>query len=421
MELSKEELGNMVKLFRKMGMTPKDDTPEDLKHWIHGMSQEEGIAIKMEDSSDTSKPQTSHSHPTSVSYQHFPRLPFFSGEHGKDTEYDLWRYEVDCLMESKTYSPEVILQALRKSLKGEAALVSMKLGHKATIAELLSKFKFAFGTLRSCSSLLSEFYSTSQHDDEDVATWSCRLERLLFQLTELKHISQEEQDDMLRSRLWDGLHSSLKSLAGYKYDAISNFDELRLCLRELEFDLNHGKRDTPKIRPKSATVKMASTTETAKERDLSELKDMMKELKAEISEMKEQQTQMSAQVYQCQSFIHPNPPSYEDRQHQSGSWRGRGRDPRRRECGQKVTWRGAQSGDAPQGAAAPLYQPPSPQQSQPTGGRITSQWNNTQPQGNTPICYRCGYPGHLAYGCRVLLDHQRRPLNLPGPMGRGYH
>ncbi|XP_067664260.1 uncharacterized protein [Haliotis asinina] len=425
MELSKEELGNMVQLFKKMGMHPKDDTPEDLKAWMHGMSQQEGISIKVEDPGTTSPPSTSHSNPTSVSYQHFPRLPLFSGEHGKDTEYDLWRYEVDCLLESKTYSTDVVLQAIRKSLKGEAALVSMKLGHKATTAELLSKLWSAFGTLRSSSSLLSEFYSTSQRDDEDVAAWSCRLERLLFQLTELKNISREEQDEMLRSRLWDGLHSSLKTLAGYKYDAISNFDDLRLCLRELEFDLHRGKQDTTKSKPKSATVKLATTTETDKDRDLLELRGMMTDLKAEISKIKEQQTEISAHVYQSQSFTQPSLERYDDRQLQSHTWRGRGREPKRgrgKQFGQNTSWSREQSGDVQHGAAAPHYQHPCLQQSQSSGRRSTSQWDSTQPQGrNTPICYRCGYPGHLAYGCRILLDHQRRPLNLPGPMGRGYH
>ena len=42
-----------------------------------------------------------------------------------------------------------------------------------------------------------------------------------------------------------------------------------------------------------------------------------------------------------------------------------------------------------------------------------------QPPKYKPVCFRCGQPDHLRYGCRVMLDHSRRHLNSNQSMGRG--
>ncbi|KAK3103952.1 hypothetical protein FSP39_023190 [Pinctada imbricata] len=43
----------------------------------------------------------------------------------------------------------------------------------------------------------------------------------------------------------------------------------------------------------------------------------------------------------------------------------------------------------------------------------------TQTDDGEPICFRCRQPGHLARGCRVILDHSRRGLNWNRPSSRG--
>ncbi|XP_048245966.1 uncharacterized protein LOC125377226 [Haliotis rufescens] len=339
MEFSKEEMEKMIVAFEKAGLKPKADTVE-----------------------------------------------VFSGEPGKDSEYDLWRYEVDCLIEAKTHSNEVILQAIRKSLKGEAALSAMKLGHKASITDILSKLKSAFGTLRRISVLMSEFYSATQKDGEDVTAWSCRLERLLYQLVCQKSISHAEQDDMLRSRLWDGLNPTLKGLAGYKYESLKNFDDLRLCLRELEFDLHRG--TVPQHKGKQAMVKQASSEKSTEPDHYSELKDMLKQMKSEITGIKDHQTQMTTQINQLQSGQPDVRP------------RGRGRS----------GYRGAYG--STQDTSTSVNQSESASGSDPSQESIQ--------QRPLPVCWNCGYPGHLSYGCRVRQDHRRRPLNSNRPMGRGH-
>ena len=414
MEFSEQELENMARLFTKMGMSPKSENPEDFKEWLLQTSEQWEPEVKKEDSFDKNLP--TFVGPTSVAYQPFPKLPFFSGEQGRDAEYDIWRYEVDCLLDSKTHSYEQCLQAIRKSLKGEAAMIAMKLGYKASVPELLSKLKSAFGTLRCSSSLLSEFYSTRQADGEDVAAWSRRLERLLFQLCEQKSISTCDQNDMLRTRLWDGLTPALKNLAGYKYEAIKDFDELRLCLREFEFEMNRDKVTTN--RGKVATVKMVSGSESVGS-DISELKSMMAELKNDMAELRQkqqsQQQCISGQVYQQttapvgrQSSQRSRQPSFRGRGSSSG-WR-RGFDVR------STSYPSSSNGNTephfPQTAESHQQLATS------TRGGHTSAQSDESSNGE-PICWRCGYPGHLAYGCRVRLDHIRHPLNRHRPMERG--
>ena len=102
MEFSEQELENMARLFTKMGMSPKSDNPEDFKEWLLQTSEQWEPEVKKEDSFDKNLP--TFVGPTSVAYQPFPKLPFFSGEQGRDAEYDIWRYEVDCLLDSKTHS-----------------------------------------------------------------------------------------------------------------------------------------------------------------------------------------------------------------------------------------------------------------------------------------------------------------------------
>ena len=38
---------------------------------------------------------------------------------------------------------------------------------------------------------------------------------------------------------------------------------------------------------------------------------------------------------------------------------------------------------------------------------------------NTVICWRCGQEGHIQVGCRVRIDHLKRPLNFVRPASGG--
>ena len=49
-----------------------------------------------------------------------PRIPIFSGEDKSEVSFDVWKYEVKCIIREGNYSDTILLQSIRGSLKGKA-------------------------------------------------------------------------------------------------------------------------------------------------------------------------------------------------------------------------------------------------------------------------------------------------------------
>ncbi|XP_070175583.1 paraneoplastic antigen-like protein 5 [Littorina saxatilis] len=211
-QVTEEEL-RLLKSFREIGLTPKADTKEDLERWIH--SQGKG------------RRQTA-GHTISV----------FSGnpQGDKQTTFDLWKFEVRCLMENGVCDEPVTLEVIRRSLKGEAARIAMRLGISATLKELLTKLESVFGNVQAGEKLLAAFDGAKQESAEDVTQWSCRLEDLLAKAQDQGRVRAMEVDEMLRVMFYTGLRQELKDRTGHKFDTIQNFEELRSAIRQIEQD-----------------------------------------------------------------------------------------------------------------------------------------------------------------------------------------
>ena len=67
-----------------------------------------------------------------------PRISTFSGNSSKaDTSFEAWKFEVRCLMNENSCNKDLLLQGVRKSLRGEAGTLCMHLGEKASIEDIL--------------------------------------------------------------------------------------------------------------------------------------------------------------------------------------------------------------------------------------------------------------------------------------------
>ena len=134
----------------------------------------------------------------------------------------------------KTHKPEVIAQAIRRSLRGEASNLVRRLGIGATIPEILDKFKSVYGEVDSKEHLLAKFYSSKQDENESVTKWSCRLEDTLASAVERKVVDPSKVNDVLRNIFYQGFKPALKDICGYKFVQISDFDKLRVKIRKIE-------------------------------------------------------------------------------------------------------------------------------------------------------------------------------------------
>lgn len=371
----------LLQTLAQMKLTPKADTPQDLKQWmieylqstgdipllpVKKEHQELGIgAIPKRTTAGANLPQasadiTGQNRTTKTSFSQPPRISNFSGASNKgETTYDLWRYEINCLMKEKIYELDVITHAVRHSLRGEAGRVSMRLGTDATVHQILQKLDSVYGNVARKEELMAEFYSARQQPDEDVSSWSCRLEDIIGKAAERGLVTHQETDAMLHAMLWTGLRSSLKDISAHKYDSIHDFDGLRVALRQIEKDQQLREGISTKKISKAAVIENS---------EVNEIKTMLKALTEKVNKIEEKQENQ-----RTSNFRQRNRP-WNQKQNNSNT---------NQQKEQKET----------------------PQQS-----------------GNKNMkdiqCYRCKQYGHIARGCRVRMDHSKNDLNSKRPMER---
>ena len=188
----------------------------------------------------------------------FPKLSPFSGDEIRSknvASYEEWKYEVDCLMQDGSYKESQLGQAIRKSLRSQAKRVVMPLGASASVSEIMKKLESVFGSVATRESIMREFYTATQQQEESVTAWGLRLEEILQRAMEKGHVRAEDRNDLLKDTFWRGLRSEkLKNATRVHFESISNFELLRRAVREEEnqiavstgIKLQQQKVDVPK-------------------------------------------------------------------------------------------------------------------------------------------------------------------------------
>ena len=167
-----------------------------------------------------------------------PKLSEFSGEGA--SEFEIWKYDVNCLINEGVYPTHIIREAMRRSLKGVARGVLLHLGESASVIDILTELEGVYGNVRPVEKLKEMFYSESQREGESVADYSLRLERLLSLVPET--LDRYSRNEMLKNRLWSGLRDQeLKNVSRYLFEKIVDFNTLRRELRAIEEDLRSQK------------------------------------------------------------------------------------------------------------------------------------------------------------------------------------
>ena len=133
----------------------------------------------------------------------FPKITVFSGEEPRpksESSFEEWTYEVRCLRKDKMYSEATIGQAIRKSLKGQAKKVLLPMGSDATVDQIIQRLGGVFGNVATPMSILQEFYTVYQKQDETVASWGLRLEEILQRAIDKGHVRLADRDVLLRDK-----------------------------------------------------------------------------------------------------------------------------------------------------------------------------------------------------------------------------
>lgn len=428
-ELTEEEGKKLIEAFNKLKIKPKADTAEDLQTWLNaysgGVKAEPGTALS----------------PGTVMTSQQPRISLFYGDNVKgEATYAQWVYEVRCLLLEKTHKPEAIAQAIRRSLRGEASSIVRRLGIGATITDILHKFDSVYGEVDTKEHLLAKFYSAKQEENEDVTKWSCRLEDILSSAVERNLIDPKNVNDMLRNMFWQGLKPALKDISGYKFERITDFDQLRVEIRKLEQDHFHPSPNVPHC--------PISKSENAENSELKEMKSMIKSLSNTVQQLEKKintpnTIQTGNQSYNSNrgrgrgrrrgyysGFSHPN----SDSPNRDISY-DRNRDnfnnystPEQRQ-GQGSNFNNrAQNNNYPR-RGYNNYSVPQHRQGQRTNFYTNQQNDNYQPSNQAsdqrqveleenddnfnrgPLCFRCRQYGHFQWNCPVRMDHSRKYLN----------
>ena len=303
--ISDEEGTNLLAMFEQMGVKPEGNTPEELHQWlqVHFAATAEEKKGKGEDV-EKEKEKGKGILDTGLVHQQLKLSVTFAGDETvKGTSsYDLWRYEIGCLVREGVYAEAVIKHVIRCSLKGEAAHVLKRLGPTTTVQQILQKFDGVYGTVEAGEDTLAEFYSAKQKKGEDVSTWGCRLEELLDRAMQAGVVGGKDTDEMLRKRFWMGLLSNLKEAARHKYDTIMDFDRLRVVVRSIEHEFRGEARgSSDQVEPRK-TVKMAAVREEPVSPEVRELRGQIHKLTNTVNSMQQQLAKGSGVVVEARAI-----------------------------------------------------------------------------------------------------------------------
>ena len=273
-----------------------------------------------------------------------PRLPVFSGQ-DKDTPFDVWRFEVQCL-QSEGRSENDIKLAIRRSLKGQASRTLLSLGVEAAVSNIIKKFNAVYGSTETAHTILRTFYSLSQREGEDAGSFAVRLEDCIQQAVRLGRVNQTSVPFLLKEAFGGGLLHRTKMATAYLFAQFDQFDALQVEVKRVEKEL--GLLNTAS----------AMAIQSSQQNEIDKLTATVNELKTELTTLKAKQLSVNQQNH-TNSQRHRPPPDNGVRTHnQRPCWRCGVVGHYRRECrvidqnlnGQRPVW-GGNSQVRPTGAS----------------------------------------------------------------------
>ena len=260
--ITEDEL-KMVELMKSLKIKPpKFETAEELEHYMKYYVTE----------TEAAKPDVKKH------YERNPKISIFYGENNKgEVQYTTWRYEVECLINSGSYSEEELLSAIRRSCKGYAGDKLRHIGTKPTVKDILKKFASEYGSVETGESILRKFYACSQDTSESISSYAARVEDLFAQGVQLK-VLLSTQEEILQNVVFEGLRPHIRQMANYKFDTIKDYDRFKVELRKIE---NHIDEDATKEKK----TKCQAATNIEEKSELNQIKTLLEKMNNRIEKL----------------------------------------------------------------------------------------------------------------------------------------
>ena len=140
-----------------------------------------------------------------------PHIPHFSGtEQENDTVwFEQWLYAISDAR--KNFNEQLVRAAINKSCVGDVADAISCLPPRATLDDIIEKFKWLYGSVKSFDTLMQEFYRIVQGENERVQTFVLHSERAL-NVIKLQHpYAMTEEEGVKHLKTICSMGSSLTS------------------------------------------------------------------------------------------------------------------------------------------------------------------------------------------------------------------
>ena len=137
----------------------------------------------------------------------------------------------------RNFSEPLVRAAITKSCVGDAADAMCCLPPGATLDNVLEKFKWLYGSVKSSDTLMQEFYHIGQGKSEKVQAFVLCLERALKAIRQqYPYVMTEEKCDRhVKDHLFHGLKPNLCNALHYLYDKPdSQYSQLVMASRKAE-------------------------------------------------------------------------------------------------------------------------------------------------------------------------------------------
>jgi len=380
---------------------PKDVKPDskevkDALRSLEGLSEEQKKYVLDHLGQDVPPPQPP---PTQPQPQNVPRLAMFSDQTSKDTvSYEIWKSEVRGL--SNQYAEGLVMQAIRRSVRGRAAEVVLHEGDKGLNA-VLEKMDGLFGNVLPVEQLMERFYIAEQGKSEDVATWACQLEDLIGKLKDRKAVSEEVGSSMIRTKFFTGLREEkMKNALRHKYDSHDNYSSLLIAARVAELESTPAAHQHVQQVEKSEKIQYDRVLKA-----LDDIQNRLEKLETKDKEPSGRGARRGRQGRDEQQQFQNQQPQKQFQNQQPQQKQFQNQPPQQQFQNQQ-----------PQNQFQPQQQSQQPSQQQQPGDQAAGYQYSGYFNGN---CYSCGGYGHRAKCCPLnlypLASGASRQAGNPGP------